>query len=330
MRKPQSRALYLLARVRPFIGYPQVTRAVKTAVFLLIGICLFMGAATTDASKTMTSKQKVWFITGAARGLGLAIANRVLAEGDILVATARNPEQFADLCHRHDGSLTVERLDVTDEAEATRVVHGVIDRLGRIDVLVNNAGYGTFSPFEQTNSGSFRAEIDANFFGTTNVIRAALPSMRQRRNGLIINVSSSAARAGAPGMAAYCAAKAAVSVFTESLAKEVKPFGVSVVAVEPGSIRTDWTRQAIAGSEPLLSDYEQSVGGLLRYARSYAGSEPGDPARYAKIIVDLAAHRDPPEHLLLGPAAIQMVENAENDRRTRATEWATVATSTDF
>lgn len=278
----------------------------------------------------MTSLEKIWFITGAASGLGFALVERLLRRGDIVVATARNIDSLSSLRKIYEGFLFVENLDVTDEQEVARVMRKSIDRLGRVDVVVNNAGYGTLLPFEQTTNSSFRAEIETNFFGTINVIREALPSMRKERSGLIINVSSSAARVGAPGMAAYCAAKAAVSVFTESLAKEVKPFGVTVVAVEPGSIRTNWTRQAISAQQSLIGEYEETVGALLAYAQKYAGSEPGDPQKYAAIIAGLVHHSDLPTHLLLGPAAVQMVENDEENRRKDAAKWAKISSSTDF
>ncbi len=278
----------------------------------------------------MTSSRKIWLITGAASGLGLAITERVLLEGDIVVATARNVERLSKLRQTYEGSLYLEELDVVSEADVQRVIRKTVLELGRIDVLVNNAGYGTLRPFEQTSSSSFRAEVDVNFFGTVNLIRATLPSMREKRSGVIINISSSAGRVGAPGMAAYCAAKAAVGVFTESLAKEAKPFGVRVVAVEPGSIRTGWASQALSGFQPLLPDYQETVGALLGYAKSIAGNEPGDPDKYADIIFRLARNVDLPEHLLLGPAAIQMVNAADRARQLSAAEWVETSIATDF
>lgn len=196
---------------------------------------------------------KTWLITGSANGIGRSTAELVLARGDNLVATARDVNRLLNLAHRYGKQVALIELDVTDMSASRGAVATATGRFGRLDVLLNNAGYAHLSPFEQVSEDDFKAEIDTNFYGVVNLTRAALPGMRQQKSGhIIINISSSSARFGSPGSTAYGAAKWAVSGFTASLAKEVKPFGVQAIAVEPGSIRTNWTRVARGHVPPLL------------------------------------------------------------------------------
>ncbi|HEY0333311.1 MAG TPA: SDR family oxidoreductase, partial [Stenotrophomonas sp.] len=206
---------------------------------------------------------KVWLITGSASGLGVAIAEHLLQQGDRLVATARRPEGCEALRQQYPGQVAIARLDVTDPAQASQVVAYALAQFGRLDVLVNNAGFASVAPFEQMSATDFNAQIDANFYGVVNLVRAVVPTLREQRSGHIINISSGAGRLGAPGMTAYHAAKWAVGGFTESIAKELRGFGVHVVAVEPGSMPTNWATSAAAQSPVLLADYEPSVGRVM-------------------------------------------------------------------
>jgi NAD(P)-dependent dehydrogenase (short-subunit alcohol dehydrogenase family) len=273
---------------------------------------------------------KIWLITGAAHGLGRSIVEAVLAGGDRVVATARKPEGLADLLAQHPERLRTFTLDVTDAHAAEAAVTFAVDAFGRLDVLVNNAGYGHIIPFEQVSAEDFRAQIDTNLYGVVNLARAALPVMRRQRSGHIINVSSVGGRVGNPGLSAYQAAKWAVSGLTEVLAQEVAPFGVKVIAVEPGGMRTDWGFVAGSKTPELLADYQPSVGAILGMLRAYAGHEIGDPIKIARVIVDLANRDSLPAHLLLGSDALFVFGKAEAVRKKAAEEWAEVSASTNF
>jgi NAD(P)-dependent dehydrogenase (short-subunit alcohol dehydrogenase family) len=272
---------------------------------------------------------KIWLITGSARGLGRHLAEAVLAAGDSLVATARDPAKLSDLVARYGNRIRPVPLDVTDAAAARAAVDVAVSAFGRLDVLVNNAGYGHAAPFEQTTDEDFRAQIDTNFYGVVNVTRAALPVMRKQRSGHIIQVSSVGGRMGTPGLSAYQSAKWAVGGFTEVLAKEVAPLGIKVTAVEPGGMRTDWGVIARGAVPELLSDYEASVGVLAKMFAEYIGHEVGDPGKVAKVILQLARHDAPPEHLLLGSDAVHFFNLVDTARRADAERWHAVSLSTD-
>lgn len=273
---------------------------------------------------------KIWLITGSARGLGRSIVEAVLAAGDSVVATARDPGRLADLQQSHGDRLHTFALDVTDAAAAQAAVDFTVATFGRLDVLVNNAGFGHVAPFEQADEADFRAQIDTNFYGVVNLTRAALPVMRGQRSGHIINISSVGGRTSAPGLSAYQAAKWAVGGFTEVLAQETAAFGVKVISVEPGGMRTDWGFTAGGSVPALLPDYEPSVGALLGMLKGYAGNEIGDPEKIADVVVDLAGRDTLPAHLILGSDALYVFGQAEAARQQAAAEWASVSTSTDF
>ena len=273
---------------------------------------------------------KVWLITGAARGLGRSIAEAVLTSGDRLVATARDPNRLVDLEKRYGDQVRTAALDVTDATAAGAAVQAAIDGFGQLDVLVNNAGFGHVAPFEQAPEEDFRAQIDTNFFGVVNLTRAALPIMRRQRRGHIINISSVGGRIGTPGLSAYQAAKWAVGGFTEVLTQETKPFGVKVVSVEPGGMRTEWAEIARGQMPELLTDYEPSVGVLQNQFKQIAGNEASDPGRVAQVILHLAAHENPPAHLLLGSDALHYFGQVDAARAAASEQWREVSLSTDF
>jgi NAD(P)-dependent dehydrogenase (short-subunit alcohol dehydrogenase family) len=273
---------------------------------------------------------KTWLITGSASGIGLSTAELVLARGENLVATARNVDRLLNLARRYGKQVELIELDVTNAPAARRVVDTAMERFGRLDVLLNNAGYAHLSPFEQVSEDDFKSEIDTNFYGVVNLTRAALPVMRRQKSGHIINISSSSARFGSPGSTAYTAAKWAVSGFTASLAKEVKPFGVKAIAIEPGSIRTNWTRVARGHVPPLLPEYEPTIGAIMRMTEGYAGTEPGDPDKVAVVIFDLSRQDDLPEQLVLGSDALGRIAQSDAVRSAAALYWDKISRSTDF
>jgi NAD(P)-dependent dehydrogenase (short-subunit alcohol dehydrogenase family) len=272
---------------------------------------------------------KVWLITGSASSLGRNIAEAVLASGDCLVATARDPGRLEDLVEKYGDQVRTAPLDVADEAAAYAAVQVAIDAFGRLDVVVNNAGYGDFAPFEQLSSERFKAVVDTNFYGVVNVTRAALPIMRKQKSGCILQISSVGGRLGVPGNSPYHAAKWAVGGFTESLAKEVAPFGVKVCALEPAGIRTNWGTRATKGTPDLLPGYEPSVGATVEILKSRWGHENSDPAKVAQIVLRLAASDSLPAHLLIGSDAIQHARQAEATRAAAAERWREVSVSTD-
>ncbi len=272
---------------------------------------------------------KVWLVTGSASGLGRNIAEAVLASGDRLVATARDPGRLEDLIKKYGDQVRTAPLDVADEAVAYAAVQVAIDAFGRLDVAVNNAGYGDFAPFEQLSSARFKAVIDTNLYGVVNVTRAALPIMRKQKSGCILQISSVGGRLGVPGNSPYHAAKWAVGGFTESLAKEVAPFGVKVCALEPAGMRTNWGARANRYRPDLLPDYEPSVGGVMKALESRWGHENSDPAKVAQVVLRLAASDCLPAHLLIGSDAVQHAGQAEAKRAADAERWREVSVSTD-
>ncbi|HLB10567.1 MAG TPA: oxidoreductase, partial [Gemmatimonadaceae bacterium] len=253
---------------------------------------------------------RVWLITGSSRGLGRALAERVLEAGESLVATARKPEQLSDLVTRYGDRAHAVALDVTDERAAGAAIDAAVEAFGRLDVLVNNAGYGDVGSIEDTSLADFRAQIETNLFGVINVTKAAIPVMRAQRSGHIIQLSSIGGRIGPVGRGPYAAAKWGVEGFSEVLAKELAPLGIKVTIVEPGGFRTDFAGASttIRAGRP---EYEETVGKVARFQREYDGKQPGDPARAASAIIHLASLDAPPLRLLLGSDAAHAAEQAD-------------------
>jgi NAD(P)-dependent dehydrogenase (short-subunit alcohol dehydrogenase family) len=273
---------------------------------------------------------KTWLITGASRGFGRQLALAVLEAGDQLVATARRPEQLDDLVTLHGDRIKAVALDVTDMAAAQAAVKTAVTEFGRLDVVVNNAGYANSAPIEEMTEVDFRAQIETNLFGVVNVTRAALPVLRKQRSGVFVQFSSIGGRVGGtPGMGAYQTAKFAVEGFSEVLANEVAPFGVKVVIVEPGAFRTDWQGSSME-LHSVGADYEETVGALNGYRRDNNGTQPGDPARAAKIIIDVVNTGDPPRRLLLGADAVTSAQHAAEIRAAETEKWAEVSRAADY
>ncbi|KAF1005739.1 MAG: 3-oxoacyl-[acyl-carrier-protein] reductase FabG [Luteibacter sp.] len=274
------------------------------------------------------SKQ-TWLVSGSAAGLGRDIVERALAEGHEVVATARRPAALDDLAARYPGQLRTFVLDVTDASACEAAVRFAIDTFGHLDVLVNNAGYGNMVPFENMGADDFRDQIETNLFGVVQLTRAALPHMRERRHGWIINVSSVGGRLANPGLSAYQAAKWAVGGFSGVLAGELAGLGVHVCTLEPGGMRTDWARRASTDTPAFHTDYAATVGAMLELIRQYAGNEAGDPRRVAEVVLRIAAHPQPPVHLLLGSDAVHYASLAEQARRESDARWVEVSRGTD-
>ena len=273
---------------------------------------------------------KVWLITGSGNGLGRDIAEAALAAGHSVVAGARRTEELAPLVAQYGGRVKPVKLEVRDEAAAKAAVQLAVDTFGRLDVLVNNAGYGQFAPFEQMSAGDFQAIVDTCFYGVVYITRAAVPVMRKQKGGHIFQVSSVGGRHAVPGNTPYHAAKWAVGGFSDSLAMEVAPFGVKVCTLEPGGIRTNWARRAVQNAPDLLPEYEATVGSFLKILRGLEGRAEGDPRKIANVILQLANSDEVPVRLILGVDAEKRVQQAEAARVMEAEKWRHLTVSTVF
>lgn len=268
-----------------------------------------------------------WFITGSSRGFGRALVEAALASGDRVVATARRPEHLADLGERFGDRILPLPLDVTDADAAAAAVHAARDRWGRIDVVVNNAGYANVAPIETGSPEDFRAQFETNFWGVYAVTRAAIPVLREQQGGLIVQFSSVGGRVGGSGgIASYQAAKFAVDGFSRVLAAETAPFGIRVLVVEPSGFATDWAGSSMA-IDDIPADYAETVGRMSRLRAD--GVAAGDPARAAEILVRVAHGDDIPTHLLLGRTAVEMAIDYSKRQLEEATRWREVSISAD-
>jgi NAD(P)-dependent dehydrogenase (short-subunit alcohol dehydrogenase family) len=262
--------------------------------------------------------------------LGRAITIKALEAGHRVVATARDVTQLDDLAKSFGSRAMAVRLDVTDERESVAAVNAAIAAFGRLDVLVNNAGFGETRPFEQVSSHDFRRVVETNFFGVVNLTRAALPGMRQQRSGHIIQISSVGGRSALAGNAAYVASKWAVGGFAETIALEVAPFGVKVTALEPGGMRTNWGKRAFGNLPRMLPDYDASIGETVRQLEAYWGNESGDPEKVAQVVVGVAKADRLPPHILLGSDGVQVALGADGARSAAAERWKAVSAWTDI
>jgi NAD(P)-dependent dehydrogenase (short-subunit alcohol dehydrogenase family) len=256
---------------------------------------------------------KVWFITGAGRGMGVDIAKAALAAGDAVVATGRNPERVSATLGAHEDLLVV-KLDVTDPADAEAAVTAAVERFGRIDVLVNNAGNFYAGFFEEISPQDVRAQVETTLFGPMNVTRAVLPVIRAQRSGLVIAISSTAGIVGQAFCTAYAAAKFGVEGWIESLAPEVAPFGIHTMLVEPGFFRTELlSPESTTYAEPWIDDYAERTNQTVAAWNAMNGQQGGDPAKLATALVQLARQDTPPLRWVAGADAIATVEHKAKD-----------------
>ena len=270
---------------------------------------------------------KTWFITGVSRGLGKALAEAALGRGDTVIGTTR--DGTADIANE-DGELHVIGLDVADPRGVDAAISGAFDLAGRIDVLVNNAGYGLLGAIEEATDDEVERLFAVNVFGPFRLIRAALPRLRTQRSGHIVNVTSIAGRAPMAASGMYAAAKAAVEGMSQSLAQELAPFGINVTAVAPGGFRTDFlTPHSIRRSE-VADAYAGSVGKSLAYLDDMAGLQPGDPVRAASALLAIVDDPKPPLHLLLGSDALRRGREKLDEVMEEIDRWEELTRSTDF
>jgi NAD(P)-dependent dehydrogenase (short-subunit alcohol dehydrogenase family) len=257
--------------------------------------------------------RKVWLVTGAGRGMGVDIARAALAAGHAVVATGRNPERVTAALGAHDDLLAVA-LDVTDPASAQAAAQAAVERFGRIDVLVNNAGNFYAGFFEEITPEDFRAQIETNLFGPLNVTRAVLPVMRAQRSGVVVTISSTAGLIGQEFTSAYAASKFALEGWMESLTPEVTPFGIRTMVVEPGFFRTDLlTPESTSYAEPSIEDYAERTKQTVEAWNGMNGLQGGDPAKLAAALVQLASSEEPPVRWVAGADAVAGVEQKAKD-----------------
>ena len=261
----------------------------------------------------MTEK-KVWFITGAGRGMGVDIAKAALAAGNAIVATGRRPEAVEQALDGAQGDLLVVKLDITSPADAQAAVQAAVERFGRIDVLVNNAGNFYAGFFEEISPEDFRAQIETTLFGPMNVTRAVLPIMRDQRSGLVVAISSTAGIVGHEFNTAYAASKFGVEGWIESLTPEVAPFGIRTMVVEPGFFRTELlTPESTNYAEPSIDDYAERTEQTVAVWKSMNGQQSGDPAKLANALIQLAGQDEPPRRFAAGADAIATVKQKAKD-----------------
>src|ERR1700677_4093531 len=274
--------------------------------------------------------QQTWFITGSSRGLGRALVQAAHDAGDLVVATARRPEQLADLTERYGDRVLPLALDVSDAEAVQAAVDAGAERFGRLDVVVNNAGYANIAPIETGDETDFRTQFETNFWGVYHVSKAVIPVMRAQGGGTVVQFSSVGGRVGgSPGIASYQAAKFAVDGFSRILAVETAPFGVAVMVVEPSGFATDW-----AGSSMTIYDipaeYDTTIGAMHRRVRANPAGPAGDPGRAAEIIVQVVKRGNPPSHLLLGTTAVEMALDYSRRQTAEASAWEKVSRSADY
>jgi NAD(P)-dependent dehydrogenase (short-subunit alcohol dehydrogenase family) len=273
------------------------------------------------------SEQNVWLVTGAGRGLGVDIAKAALAAGHAVVATGRNPAKVSTAIGEHDDLLAV-RLDVTDPTDGEAAVTAAVDRFGRLDVLVNNAGNFNAGFFEELSPEEFRAQIETTFFGPVNVTRAALPVMRAQRSGLVITISSTAGLEGGEFISAYAASKFGVEGWMESLAPEVAPFGIRTMLVEPGFFRTELlTPESTKYAASSIGDYAERTEQTVTAWKGMNGQQGGDPAKLADALVQLAGQEEPPQRFAAGADAVAAFERRANNLLAQAKAYRELSSS---
>ena len=283
---------------------------------------------TTKTKKNTNTENPVWFITGCSTGFGRELATQALERGYRVVVTARKPDEVEALAAK--GEALVLKLDVTDQNQIDTAIKAAEKQFGGIDVLVNNAGIGYFAAVEESEEKEVRRMFEINVFGMGRVIQAALPGMRRRRKGFIVNISSVAGLRSFPSLGYYDATKFAVEGLSEALWQEVEPLGIKVMLVEPSGFRTDWAGRSANESKKQIADYAATAGVWRSEMRADSGKQPGDPVRAIKAIVEAVASLNPPHHLLLGNDAFEGATAKLEALSKEFKAWESVSRGADF
>jgi len=273
---------------------------------------------------------RAWLITGCSRGIGRALASAALARGERVIATARQSSLLADLATQFPETCRALTLDVTDSSQVKSVVADAARFFGRLDVIVNNAGYGLVGAFEELGSEQIARNFDANFFGALEIIRAALPRLRAQGSGHIVNISAAAAISNYAGFSIYGATKWALEGASESLAAELKPLGIKVTIVQPGPFRTEFIGRSLERAQIHIADYDRTSGKFLRVLQKMQSKQPGDPARAAEAIIAAVESDAPPLRLVLGKYANDKLRKKLADAERERSAWERIGQSSDF
>lgn len=277
----------------------------------------------------MTQARRVWLITGCSAGFGRELALAALGAGDRVMATARNPQQLADLVEAGGDRVRTAALDVTDEQQVSAAVRRTKAEFGRIDVVVNNAGYGSVGAVEELDLTELRELMDVMFFGAVAVTKAVLPHLRSQGSGAIVQLSSMGGQLSMPGFGAYCAAKFALEGMSEALAAEVRPLGIQVLIVEPGAFRTEFAGHRMHRS-PVIDAYAATTGPTRAAVDGMDGTQPGDPRKAAQAILEVLDHPEPPLRLALGNDAVDSIAAHHELLRADLTQWAKLSRAMDL
>jgi NAD(P)-dependent dehydrogenase (short-subunit alcohol dehydrogenase family) len=278
----------------------------------------------------MPNTQPVWFITGCSTGFGRELAKLVIARGWRAVVTARDSAKVADLAEGAADRVLALALDVTDSSQISRVVSETSKQFGRIDVLVNNAGYGYQSSIEEGEEDKIRAQFDANVFGLFALTRAVLPLMRAQRAGHVLNVTSVAGFVGFPASGYYAATKHAVEGFSDALSAEAGPLGIQVTCIEPGPFRTDWAGRSLIQTPSRIPDYAETAGARLKATAEKSGTQAGDPIRASEAMIRVTELGNPPRHLVLGAWGYEAVTSRLKQRLAEIEAWRETSLGADY
>ena len=278
----------------------------------------------------MSEASKVWLITGTSSGFGRELVDQLLASGQKVVATARKPEQLADLQQKHPDTVLTIALDVTDASSVDKAIAAALKKFGRVDVLINNAGYGLAGAIEEATEAEFMPVFETNVFGLIRVTRALLPQFRKQRSGNIVNLSSVGGLIGSPGWGYYNASKFAVEGFSEALAGELEPLGIHVTIVEPGPFRTEFLGSSGKEAEQRIADYDSTAGKTRQYFHDQAGKQPGDPVKAVAAIIAAVKAPKPPKHLVLGKIAFDRMEKRLDDWKQELAAWQETSLGADY
>ncbi|GGG60719.1 SDR family NAD(P)-dependent oxidoreductase [Epilithonimonas arachidiradicis] len=278
------------------------------------------------------STKKVWFVTGASKGLGLTLVKKLLAEGNSVAATSRNVSELQKVISVENSTFLPLEVNLINENSVSEAISKTVEKFGKLDVIVNNAGYGQLGTLEELTDKESRQNFDTNVFGSLNVIRKSMPYLRAQKNGLVINIASIGGLSGDfPGWGIYCATKFAVVGFTEALAAEAKEFGVNATVVYPGYFRTDFlTGSSLRTPENEIDAYATARKIQKTHEQDINGNQPGDPEKAAVALIELAAMENPPVHLVLGSDAFQMANNKLSTLQNEISDFKTLSISTDY
>ncbi|UOQ65553.1 oxidoreductase [Hymenobacter volaticus] len=278
----------------------------------------------------MATDNKNWFITGVSTGFGKELAEYCLSKGDKVAATFRKQEQADEFTQKAGENGRGLVCEVTDEQQVKQAIAEAIQALGHIDVVVNNAGYGSMGSIEEISAQEVQRQFDVNVFGPLHVLRAVLPHLRERKSGHILNITSIGGLKTFPGVGVYNASKFALEAIGESLAQQVKPLGIHVTNIEPSGFRTDWAGRSASFVDTAIEDYRATVGENLKGIQSYSGKQPGDPQRAAKAMFDLVRQENPPLHLPLGKAAVKGARDKFTNLLQELESVAAIGDAADF